>query len=207
MPVTVSPTPTTTLADPAIPDVPIYRLTVEQYHAMARAGILMEDDPVELLEGWLVQKMTKYRPHVIATDLVRRALERLLPSDWYVAIQDPIMTADSEPEPDVAVVRGEVRDFPDRHPGAADVAVVVEVADSSLQQDRGAKKRLYARAGINVYWIVNLIDRQIEVYSEPSGPVQRPDYGQTHNFGPTDSVPVVLDGVEVGELAVQELLP
>src|SRR6266852_5662098 len=85
----------------AIPDVPIYRLTVAQYHAMARAGILDEDAPVELLEGWLVQKMTKHRPHVLATELGRRALERLIPPGWHVAHQDPITAADSEPEPDL----------------------------------------------------------------------------------------------------------
>lgn len=191
----------------AIPDVPIYRLSVEQYHAMARAGILTEDDPVELLEGWLVQKMTKHRPHVIATGLVRRELERLLPSGWYVAIQDPITTAESEPEPDVAVVRGEERDYPDRHPGPQDVPLVVEIADSSLEQDRGAKKRLYARAGIAVYWIVNLVERQIEIYTEPTGPAANPDYRQRRDYGLADSIPVVLDGAEIFSLAVRDLLP
>src|SRR3954469_13574231 len=93
--------------DSAIPDVPIYRLSVAQYRAMARAGILEEDAPVELLEGWLVQRMTKHRPHVIVTGRVRRALENLIRSGWYVSHQDPITTPDSEPEPDLAVIRGE----------------------------------------------------------------------------------------------------
>src|ERR1051326_582564 len=83
-----------------IPDVPIYRLTVAQYHAMARAGILDEDAPVELLEGWLVQKMTKHRPHTLATLLIRRCLERLLPAGWYLDSQEPIACPESEPEPD-----------------------------------------------------------------------------------------------------------
>jgi Uma2 family endonuclease len=207
MSITAEPTATHAPREPAIPDVPIYRLSVEQYHAMARAGILTEDDPVELLEGWLVQKMTKYRPHVIATGLVRRALERLLPAGWYVAVQDPITTADSEPEPDVAVVRGEERDYPDRHPGPGDVPLVVEVADSSLTQDQGAKKRLYAGAGIAVYWIVNLIDGRIEVYADPTGPVPAPSYRQQHLYGPAETIPVVLDGAEIGSLPVRELLP
>jgi Uma2 family endonuclease len=207
MSVTIQPAPMTTPPSPAISDVPIYRLTVEQYHAMARAGILTEDDPVELLEGWLVQKMTKYRPHVIATELLRRALEHLPPSGWYVAIQGPTTTVDSEPEPDLAIVRGDVRDYPDRHPGPTDVALVVEVADSSLREDRGAKKRLYARAGISVYWIVNLIDRRIELYTDPSGPVRKPDYRRERNYGADDMVPVVLNGVEVGSMLVSDLLP
>src|SRR5438445_12715722 len=91
--------------DAAIPDVPIYRLSVEQYHAMARAGILDEDAPVELLEGWLVRKMTKHRLHSICMQLTREALERLLTHGWYVSIQDPVTTTDSEPEPDLAVGR------------------------------------------------------------------------------------------------------
>src|SRR5438105_9177634 len=99
---------------------------------MADHGILGEDDPVELLEGWLVHKMTKHRPHVLTTLLVRRALDRLLPNGWYVDSQEPVTTTESEPEPDVSVVRGEPRDFQDRHPAPEEVALVVEVAETSL---------------------------------------------------------------------------
>src|SRR5436853_5216504 len=83
---------------------PIYRLSVAQYHAMGEHGILGEDDPVELLEGLLVRKMTKDRPHTLTTGLVRRALERLLPTGWYVESQEPITTVESEPEPDAMIV-------------------------------------------------------------------------------------------------------
>jgi Uma2 family endonuclease len=193
--------------DGSVPSVPIFRLTVAQYHAMARAGILNEDDPVELLEGWLVQKMTKNRPHSLVTCLVREALGRLLPAGWYVDSQEPITTAESEPEPDVIVVRGQVRDYQDRHPGPQDVALVVEVADTSLRDDQGLKKAVYARAGVAVYWIANLIDRQFEVYTEPSGPAERPDYQQCRIYGSSEVIPVALDGVEVGSLTVGELLP
>src|SRR3954453_21544138 len=103
--------------DAAIPTVPIYRLSVAQYHAMTEHGILTEDDPVELLEGWLVRKMTKHRPHTLTTGLVRRALERLLPTGWYVKSQEPITTVESEPEPAAMVARGEPRDLRDRQPG------------------------------------------------------------------------------------------
>jgi Uma2 family endonuclease len=193
--------------DPDVPTVPIYRLTVAQYHAMAEAGILGENDPVELLEGWLVKKMTKHRPHSRSTLRTRRALERLLSGGWYVDTQEPITTLDSEPEPDVVVIRGEEQDYPDRHPEPNDVGILVEVADSSLQYDRGTKKRIYARAGIRVYWIVNLIERQIEVYTDPTGPADEPDYRQQQVYAVSDTLPVGLDGVEVGRLAVQDLLP
>jgi Uma2 family endonuclease len=194
-------------SEAAIPDVPIYRLTVEQYHAMARAGILDEDAPVELLEGWLVQKMTQNPPHVLASGLIHDALLGLIPAGWHVRTQNPVTTADSEPEPDHAVIRGSRRDYPDRHPGPQHAALVVEVADTSLRQDQGAKKRLYAHAGIPVYWIVNLVDRRIEAYTDPSGPAAEPDYRGRHDYGPSDTIPVLLDGIEVGSLAVSELLP
>lgn len=185
----------------------IWRFSVDQYHAMIRAGILTEDDPVELLEGWLVTTMPKNPPHSVVTQLTREALAPILPSGWYVDAQEPITTADSEPEPDVVVVRGDRRQYLNRHPGPQDVALVIEVADSTLQRDRVLKKRLYAAAGIPVYWIVNLLDNQCEVYTEPSGPAEQPDYRQQQHYGPADTVPVVIEGREVGRLVVRDLLP
>jgi Uma2 family endonuclease len=153
----------------AVPADVIWRFSVDQYHAMIRAGILTEDDPVELLEGWLVTKMPKNPRHSVATRLIRQALEGLLPPGWYVDTQEPLTTADSEPEPDVVVVCGDRRQYLDHHPGPQDVALVVEVADSTLQRDRSLKKRLYAAAGIPAYWIVNLLDSQFEVYTDWKG--------------------------------------
>lgn len=93
---------------PVVPALPIYRLTVEQYHQMAAAGILSEDDPVELLDGFLVLKMTKNKPHVVATRRTRHALERSIPAGWSVDSQDPItIGVGDEPEPDVFVARVE----------------------------------------------------------------------------------------------------
>ena len=207
MSVTAQPIPTAPVAHPAVPDVPIYRLTVAQYLAMTAAGILTEDDPVELLEGWLVEKMSKNPPHIVATGLLLDLLPRLLPAGWFLNVQDPIATADSLPEPDAALIRGARRDYLARRPTAADIALLVEVADTSLEQDRGLKKRAYARAGIPVYWIVNLIDRQIEVHTGPTGPAAEPTYAQRRDYGPAEMIPVVLDGIEVGSLAVRELLP
>jgi Uma2 family endonuclease len=205
---TVAAEPTVAAEDPqeGIPDVPIYRLSVDQYHAMARAGILDEDAPVELLEGWLVQKMTKYPAHRVATHRVRRGLERLVAVGWYVDSQEPITLEGSEPEPDVVVVRGQTEDYRDRHPGPREVGLVVEVADASLRTDQGTKKRAYAAAGIPVYWIVNLKERQIEVYTEPHDTGETSDYRLRHNYGAADTIPVVLDGVEIGTMAVQDLL-
>jgi Uma2 family endonuclease len=207
MAVTAKPVPAAAPVDADIPDVPIYRLTVEQYHAMARAGILTEDDPVELLEGWLVRKMTKYPPHTLVTHLLRRALERLLPEGWFVSSQEPIALDTSEPEPDIFIVRGEPRDYRDRHPGPGDVLLVIEVADTSIRQDRGAKKRVYARAGIPIYWIANLKKRHYEVYTEPWVTAEKADYRERRDYPLSDAIPVLLERTDIGTLEVRDLLP
>jgi Uma2 family endonuclease len=192
---------------PAVPEAPVWRLTVSQYHQMAAAGILKDGDPVELLEGWLVHKMTENPPHTVATELVRMHLEERLPADWHVRSPHPITTRDSEPEPDACVVRGKPRDYKSRHPGGKDIGLMVEVADSSLELDRTTKQRIYARAKIPVYWIVNLIDGQLEVYTNPTGAGAQAKYRKRQIFAENEEAPVVLDGHEVGRIAVRELLP
>lgn len=195
------------VAPAAVPDDFILRLSVKQYHQMIEAGILTADDRVELLEGWLVYKMAKNPPHRVTARLVRAALEALIPADWYVDSQEPITLADSEPEPDIVVVRGATRDYLSRHPGPADVALVVEVADATLGRDQGMKKRLYARAAIPVYWIVNLAERRCEVYTEPSGLADEPDYLARRDYKLGEEVPVVVAGQEVGRVSVGDMMP
>jgi Uma2 family endonuclease len=207
MAITETTAPAPTRLPAAVPDEPIFRLSVAQYRAMAELGILTEEDPVELLEGWLVQKMTKNPPHTVACHLMQEALRLLLPAGWFIAAQAPVTTLDSEPEPDLTLVRGQVRDYLDRHPGSPDVTLLVEVADSSLSQDQGIKKRLYARSGFPAYWIVNLVDRRIEVFTDPTGPADEPDYRQRRDYGPDESIPLTLDGLEVGSLHVADVLP
>src|SRR5580692_5700164 len=136
---------TVATATAATPD-PIARLSVEQYHKMIQAGIFTDDNRVELLEGLLVQKMSKKPPHRVATKLVNRALESVVPAGWYVDSQEPITTDTSEPEPDAAIIRGDTRDYTDRHPGPDDIALVVEVADASVELDQRIKQRVYASA-------------------------------------------------------------
>lgn len=192
---------------PDVVPVPIWRLSVEQYHKLIPAGILTEGDPVELLDGLLVPKMTKNPPRRIATGLLRETLDSALPEGWYADSQEPITLSTSEPEPDGAVIRGTRRQYFHRHPGPGGVALVVEVADASLERDRTFKKRIYAQAAIPVYWIVNLIDRQVEVYTDGSGPTEQPDYGQRNDYLAGDEVPLVLEGHEVARIPVGRLLP
>ena len=130
-----------------------------------------------------------------------------MPEGWHVASQEPITLPRSEPEPDLAVVRGDARQYLDHHPGPEDVALVIEVADASWQRDRTLKKSIYAQAGMAVYWIVNLVERRIETYTAPSGPAAEADYGQQRQYAPGEEIPLVLDGQEVALLPVQDLLP
>lgn len=187
--------------------VDLWRLSVGQYHDMIKSGILTDDDPVELLGGFLVAKMPKNPPHRAANRLVRVALERVVPETWYVDTQEPVTLPESEPEPDVVVVRGDTRQYLDRHPGPQDLALVVEVSDATLERDQTVKKSLYALAQIPIYWIVNLVANRLEVYTEPSGPAEGSDFGRHRSFGPDDEVPVVIEGAEVGRIKVRDILP
>jgi Uma2 family endonuclease len=183
------------LASPAI-----YRITVDQYELM---GKVLKDARVELIDGYLVNKMSKYPPHIWTVDAIRDVLQRLLPAFW-CRQEAPVRIPDfDEPEPDVAVVRGTRDDYQDRIPGPEDIKLLVEVSDSTLDRDRGAKSAAYAKGRVPVYWIVNLIDRQVEVYTNP-GPS---GYASRVDFKPGEEIPVVLDGIEIGRIAVVNILP
>jgi Uma2 family endonuclease len=202
---------TPALETPAPPDTQddeitassIYRLTVEQYHQMIAAGILTDDDPIELLGGWLVEKMGKKPPHSVATRLTVPQIKKYLPDTWFVDTQEPITTADSEPEPDIAVIRGDPRDYLEHHPTPADIAMIVEVSDTTLQRDRVLKQQIYARAGIPVYWILNLVERTLEVHTQPDGT----RYALRTVYSDQQRVPLVIAGETVAEIAVAALLP
>jgi Uma2 family endonuclease len=151
--------------------------------------------------------MMKNPPHTVALKLVRRALERELPEGWDVRTQDPITLATSEPAPDLAVVRGQFLDYLQRHPGPKDAALVVEVADATLHRDQTTKKWIYAEAGIPVYWIANLPESRVELYSRPSGPAQRPDYQERCDCGLSEEIPLLLEGQQIAVIPVRSLLP
>ncbi len=190
-----------------IPAEPVYQMSVAQYHAAIRAGIFGEGDAIELLEGLLVQKMPKKRPHVVALTKLLRSIDALLPEGWSAQSQDPITLDDGEPEPDLAVIRGRAEDYREAHPGAGDIALVVEVSDTTLDRDRGIKLRSYARAAIPTYWIVNLVDRCVEVYSSPDAAASTPGYRARATLSFDESLRVVIAGVERGEMRVDDLLP
>ncbi|MBI3269673.1 MAG: Uma2 family endonuclease [Planctomycetes bacterium] len=194
--------------DPALlPPFPLRRFRVEEYHRMIDTGLFDSDERVELLEGWISLPMTRKPPHDVALGLADESLRKVLPAGRHVRVQSALTTADSEPEPDLAVVRGSRRDYVERHPGPAETAMVVEVADTSLARDRQVKGRLYARAGIPWYWILNLEDRRLEVYSEPSRAGEQAAYGRRQDYGPGDAAPALVERAQVGAVPVEEVLP
>jgi Uma2 family endonuclease len=183
------------------------RFSVPEYHRLTEIGVLTEDDDLELLEGYLVLKMARNPPHDCSIQLVSGAINLANPAGWCVRIRCAITLPDSEPEPDITLARGSARNYAARHPGPSDIGTLIEVADSTLLGDRADKGRVYARASVPVYWIVNLIDRQIEVYEQPSGPTTAPAYAKTTTYRVGDAIPLVLDGKTVTTFAVQDLLP
>jgi Uma2 family endonuclease len=206
--VTSVPRPLQSLLPPAaIPPQVMWRLSVEQYHEMIRWEILTDDDAVELLEGWLVSKMPKNPPHSALNDVVAEILKAILPNGWCLRSQNPIALEISEPEPDIAIVRGSVRDYFDRHPTASEIGWVIEISDSTLERDRTLKKLIYAKAGIPVYWIINLGEQCIEVYTQPAQQADEWTYLQEQIYALGDSIPVIIETKEITQIAVRELLP
>ncbi len=200
---TIAPTqPTLSLPLPAPEEV--VRITVDRYEQMVESGLLPEDDPIELLSGVMVWKMPKNPKHSTQSRRCQRIIENLLPPGWHVRKEEPVRIPDyDEPEPDLAVVRGDDDHYEDRHPSATDVALIIEIAESSLNRDRGEKRDVYARAGIAAYWILNLLDRQLECHAKPTVGV----YPPATIVGETGSVELIIEGQTAGRIAVADMLP
>lgn len=189
-----------------VPPYPVRRWTVREYERFTAQGVLSEDDGVELLEGWIVLKRAKNPLHDSTVDQIQLTLSRALPAGWYVRVQNVIETADSEPEPDICVVRGQPKDYMRRHPQADDIALVIEVADSSLARDR-QKRHLYARAAMRNYWIINLSSSQVEAYSAPVGEGRDADFQYDETLSVNQSIALQLAESTMISLQTADLLP
>lgn len=187
----------------------LFRISLDLYNQMGELGLLSPSDRVELLDGLLVKKMTKGPRHVFATIAAMDLLRDRLPAGYHPRTEAPIELrqgpqGDSAPEPDLSVVRGSRTDYRDRHPVAADVLLVVEVADSSLALDRKGLRR-YAWFGIPTTWIINLRAGTVEVYTGPSGPSDDPGYANKATRTIGESLEVALDDRVIEGLAVTDL--
>ena len=182
----------------------LYRFTVDQYERMGEAGILTEDDRVELIDGYVVTKMGKGPAHFWTVESVEGMLKALLGDGWSVRREGSTrMLPSNEPEPDIAIARGTRATYLERHPDPADIVLIVEVSDTTYHRDRGKKWQANARSGIPVYWIVNLTRRRVEVYTDPT-----PEgYGSRRDYHAGEAIPIVLDGQEIGQVAVDDILP
>jgi Uma2 family endonuclease len=198
---TVATTPVT--MTPLVP-LGLRRITVDEYERIIRAGALNDPERVELIGGCLVEKMAKSAEHGYATKRLIKTLEPLLPAGWTWRKEEPVRIPDyDEPEPDVTIVRGSDEDYEHRIPVPDDVRLLIEVSLTTLDRDRNEKLPAYARARIPVFWIVNLVDRQIEVYTGP-GPGS---YSAHAEYRSGQAVPVVIDGQPLGQVAVDAILP
>jgi Uma2 family endonuclease len=181
--------------------------TREEYYKMAEAGVFRPGERVELIGGRIVAMSPQNSPHFTAISLVEDALRMIFGAGHVVRVQGPLdVSPSSQPEPDIAVVRGTVRDYASGHPTTA--LLVVEISESTLTFDRGEKASLYASADIPEYWIVNLLDRRLEVYRDPV-PVTGQPYGYgyrscSHYFADDEVTPL---GVSRGIVKVSDLLP
>lgn len=185
----------------------VRKFSVPEYHRMIEAGVFEDGEPFELLEGLVVPKMPHSPGHAHALELVQFWLGKLIPPEWRPRIQLPITTVDSEPEPDFVIVRGEIGTHRSRHPEASEISLLVEISRTSIVADQREKGRIYARAGIPIYWIVNLIDRQVEIYTDPHPHDAPPTYGHCQILKPGDQAPVVVGEQVAGQIAVSDLLP
>lgn len=185
-----------------------YRLTVRQFEKMIDADVFPAGAHVELLGGRLVQKMTKNDPHDAIVGELATVLRSFLPGGRFVREEKNLRLGRHwRPAPDIAISRGQPRDFSPRSPRAEDIESLIEVANTSYAKDRGVLWRRYAASRIASYWIINLPMNQIEVYTRPAGRGNSAGYLDCATYGRDDEVPVVVEGIEVGRVAVRDLLP
>jgi Uma2 family endonuclease len=181
--------------------------TVEEYFRMVEVGILTKNDKVELIEGRIVEKMPGNPAHEAALQRIHELLLRACASDWMVRVEAPLKLKGSAPEPDAMVIRGPINRYDRQHPQSTDALLVVEVSDTTLRADRQDKIPMYAGAAIPVYWIVNLTERRVERYYNPTGPEELPTYKSRDDFSESDSISLEFPDGTMANFRVADMLP
>jgi hypothetical protein len=182
-------------------------ITIEEYRCGLAQGEFGPPGSVELLEGRVVAKARQSLRHDGAVEKIREALAKLVPGGWHLRMAQEILTPDSQPEPDVVILADALDSHTSRLPRGEEIALIVEAADASLALDRRLKGRVYARAGIANYWILNLVDGQLEVYSNPSGPVQMPGFHEHRIHRGDGEVSLVIGLDDLGMVRVADMIP
>ena len=183
------------------------RLTVDEFRRKAARGEFSESKLFELLEGVVVSKARQTLKHETALENIQNVIGKLTPGGWHMRVQQPMNCGDSTPEPDAVIVKDALDQYVDRPPMPNMVSLIVEVADASLEQDRRLKGRIYARAGVMLYWLLNLVDSQLEVYSNASGPVPMPGFREKRVYRSEDKLSLVVGLDDLGMVKVRDLLP
>ncbi len=187
-----------------IPPFPVRPFTLDQYEYLVDVGFFGEAR-VEMLDGFVVNKMTHGSLATVLVNFLADLLKAGVGSEWCVRVQSPIRLSHSEPEPDVAVAKGGQLDFLKRHPVPEELPLIIEISDSTLAKDRGPKLRAYARAGILEYWIVNCLDRQIEIHAQPQPSTEPPRYATTTILHRGETATVRIEGQPPIEIPLSRL--
>lgn len=203
---------TATESPPRLPlaaDIP-FDLTIDLFSRMAEAGLIPQNRRVYLQNGRLYEKMAKSKAHGSVGASITMTLVPKLPAGWSLWPESTIvLDSTNAPLPDFAVVRsGDLigRVSPDRYPGPRDVGLLIEIAVTSLQNDLSTAMEQYARALIPVYWVVDILGRRILVHEEPRVVDGRGEYARVVTYRPGQLLPLVLDGLEVAAVSIDELL-
>ena len=162
-----------------------HRFSVDEYQQMIESGILSENDRVELIHGEIIEKMPIGPKHSGGVIKLTQTFSRILMDSVLISIQNPVVLADSEPEPDVTLLKPRDDYYASAKPTAADVLLLVEIADSSLDFDHDVKLPMYAQAGIREYWLINLDEDCLEVYRQPTA---QGEYARIQTFRRGQSV-------------------
>ena len=193
----------------AVHPAPPARITLAQYHQMIASGIIGEEDRLELIDGYLIDKMSINNPHAVALRRTRRLFDQRIDTSALDIHQESPLSIEtrSELEPDLMLVVHREDDYLSGHPGPADVLLLVEVADDSLTRDRTIKKPIYAAGGITEYWIVNLRERQLERYTSPAA--ARPEIGElaTYSVAEVFGEGESFEDASFGRIEVAAILP
>jgi Uma2 family endonuclease len=176
------------------------RFSLAEYHRLIELGFFQENERIELIRGQIIQIVSKGTPHSVCNTLLFGELFTLLQGQATVRNQEPIILgSDSEPEPDLAIVRDRSDRYLDSHPDITDILLVIEVSDSTLKYDRETKLSLYAESGIGNYWLFNLVANCLEAYSQPYQIQGNFEYATRQIYLPNNAIalphisPVVLD--------------
>lgn len=184
----------------------VHRFSVAEYHDLGRLGILTPEHKVELLHGWIVKKMTVNPAHAQAVHRLSKLLTRVLSETWDVRSQNPVTLTESEPEPDIVVAIGPDVRYDEMHPTPNEIELIIEVAGASLEHDLTTKLAVYANAKIPQYWVVNLTDWCVEVFTLPRAG-KTPKYRHHVTVNTFGHITLSLRGKAIGTISVREFLP